>query len=334
MFRFQGLDTRGFSISKLISVPGTNEWYASGILHGGGPPLLMKFNDTTQIFSRMYNFNSPGSTGSFRCLELFPNGDLLGISTEGVSWVTLTCISSSGEVIWRKSHKLPGFSVAQSLIGGNGDIWLTGALTPGQAGAFVAHFSSTGSYITHKSQFKLGVSLEPIRSLLEIPGNQLLTVGKAYYNNSNVIMFNRINPSIDFVCYNYPTGSFSDTTFNLIDSATSQMKKIVLRVGTNQNLPFPLLFSQIQLAKEPVVCVTALENSEVKQEYVLFPNPANQDIQITGLESNTKVLIYSLNGKILKEEKYKDGLDVSLFPSGIYQILCPEKGLKMRFIRK
>lgn len=63
----------------------------------------------------------------------------------------------------------------------------------------------------------------------------------------------------------------------------------------------------------------------------LYPNPANEYIQIANLsESSVTVSIYNIMGKLLLKKQYSadEMLDVSSLPSGLYIIKINEQTLK------
>lgn len=333
-FRFQGLSTKGFFLNQVIAQPGTNTWYALGGLNGGGPAALLKFQDTTMVFNRLYNFNSPGSTNGFRSVAIYPNGDLLTLITEGVSTLTLARINPAGTVIWKKSHKASGQSSARVHLASNGDIWISGALNAGQAGGFLAHYGPTGDYLAHKGQFKLGFSQQTITTVLEEPNGQLSLVNKAYYSNSNVLMVNQINPTMDFVCYDYPSGPFSDTTFNLVDSTTTQLEKYFNRFGTTTNLSAPLISSLPTLVKGPVTCVTSNDETTSQPKIRIYPNPAQTELNIEGIDGHFTVILYSPLGQrnVLVAEQGK--VLVENLPPGVYWLEIPDRFFRTCFVRE
>jgi len=69
---------------------------------------------------------------------------------------------------------------------------------------------------------------------------------------------------------------------------------------------------------------TATVNSKPEIIFI-FPNPANDQIQVSGIEHHGQVIIYNLTGEILYQGK-DNPIDVHAFPSGMYILEVNRKG--------
>ena len=77
---------------------------------------------------------------------------------------------------------------------------------------------------------------------------------------------------------------------------------------------------------------------EIAEKINVFPNPAQNVLNITGIEYNTYIGFYDNNGRIMKEVNANpnESIDISSLPDGIYylRILYGEKYIVKRLIKR
>jgi hypothetical protein len=63
--------------------------------------------------------------------------------------------------------------------------------------------------------------------------------------------------------------------------------------------------------------------AERKNELSVYPNPANDLLNISATEQLNRVEIFSMTGnKIISTQNNLQSIDISLLPYGMYQIVC------------
>jgi len=62
----------------------------------------------------------------------------------------------------------------------------------------------------------------------------------------------------------------------------------------------------------------AIENSDNKREYTLYPNPANNSISAVNMGDNKTGVVINQNGEIVKRVYSREYIDISDLPAGIY----------------
>ncbi|MDF2931652.1 MAG: C-terminal target protein [Chryseobacterium sp.] len=62
-----------------------------------------------------------------------------------------------------------------------------------------------------------------------------------------------------------------------------------------------------------------LNTSEIKPiEFTIYPNPAKNELFVSGLKKQTDYTIYTADGRLVKKGKTENKIDVSSFPKGVY----------------
>ncbi len=83
---------------------------------------------------------------------------------------------------------------------------------------------------------------------------------------------------------------------------------------------------------------SGLSEVEIAEKIKVFPNPAQNVLNITGIEYNTYIGFYDNNGRIMKEVNANpnESIDISSLPDGIYylRILYGEKYIVKRLIKR
>lgn len=328
-FYLAGSPNRSLQIIKLLAVPQSNTWYAIGQISNTSLGFLLQFQDTTLVANRIYAGN-PGFTGYLRDGAILPNGDLQLLGTEGI---TLRRVNAQGVPIWTRFHKVVGSFPQAQHLGTDGNIWVTGSLSAGQAGGLVARFSADGNYISHTGQFKLGFSHEPIRSMLPYSQGQMLLVQKAYYNNSNAILGNQITTGNDFVCFDYIAGSISDTNYVVTDSSSTKIRWNVERFGKSGTLSFPLQVRSQNLVRGPVSCGQVSMEIDVATPIIqIFPNPATDRFIIEGIRKDQVIKIYDLAGRCRYQSYTSGQVQLPKINPGVYFLELPEIGYKTKVV--
>lgn len=328
-FYLAGNPNRSLQITKLLTVPQSNTWYAIGQISNTSLGFFLQFQDTTLVANRIYAGN-PGFTGFLRDGAVLPNGDLQLLGAQGI---TLRRVNAVGIPLWTKFHKVIGSFPQAQHVGADGSIWVTGSLTAGQAGGLVASFSTDGNYINHTGQFKLGFSHEPIRSMLPYTQGQMLLVQKGYYNNSNVILGNQITTGSDFVCFDYLAGSISDTNYVTTDSSSTKIRWNVERFGKSSNIGFPIQVRNLNLVRGPVSCSqVSVEENLAAHNIRVYPNPTKNRLMIEGLTKPVHVKAYNPTGQLVFKATTDGELILPELSPGVYVINLPELGYKIKVL--
>jgi hypothetical protein len=93
----------------------------------------------------------------------------------------------------------------------------------------------------------------------------------------------------------------------------------------------------IEDLEEYLESLSITENTPTDRKIKLFPNPANQILNIVGAEMLT-IKVYDLSGRMIKSSKISNNtLDVSSFGSGVYIIEMKDRQGKAhmsKFIKK
>jgi len=331
IFKNQTNQLLGITTSKHI--PGGNKWVGGGRIFNTNLAFYLQMEDT--IVRAFHVYNVPNSASTINQIHLLPNStDMIISIAGGVTFTHLARINENGGIVWKKSFALPNVSLSQSDVDSNGEIWLYGSTSPLASGV-LAHFSATGAYLSHKCQFKLGNSLSRITGFSQVSGNEFLTMQSAFYNSSNSLVLNRINASMNFLCFDYPINDITDTTFNFVDSASTQISFQSRKFGTKTNLSFPVFTLRQNQITGNVTCMDTEVSPDLKQDKIrLVPNPALNEIQVEGIHLGTKVLILSPDGRILKSENYAGSLKTGHLPKGIYFVEIPDSQLRRRFVKE
>lgn len=312
--------TKPVIISKLLASPQNNEWYALGQVSNSSQGILMRFQDTVLVSNRIYSGLTPGYSGYIRDAEVLDNGDLQILGSEGI---TLIRTNPSGIPIWSKFHKITG-SFPQAFDVLDNGIWVTGSLSAGQAGALVARFSLTGNYLNHTGQFKLGFSHSPIRSMVQLNGGQVLSIQKAFYNNTNVLLANQVSTGDDFVCFDYIAGTMSDTSYLVTDSSTSLIRKKVERFGSLTNPPLLIQVLNQTLERGPVSCTSTPVAPEFGASSLeIFPTPATDRLFLKGIAYPQPMHMYDLQGKLHLNIFTQESIELPRLPPGMYLLEIP-----------
>ena len=315
--------------------PGTNQWVISGNIYNTPLGFLMKFQDTTLMNVHVYNLK-PQSFDYMENIEVLPTGELLIGWSDNARIMHHLKLSASGEVIWGKSHKYSSVTSPGGMaVTSNGEIWMHGSITPGQAGGLLVRLSPTAQFIDRKGQFKLGQSHGAFSSIVELPNSDLLTTQRGYYENRNVIFVSRIHPIMDFYCFDAAVANIIDTTYAMADSATTLVVPVKKRFGLKTSLTTPFIIRNLTVTTGPVVCTPTVSTAEVfsEEESILYPNPATHQLKISGLEGSPVVRILAMDGRVLHEGLYAGEISVSALPTGLYVLEVPSTGLRKRFMK-
>lgn len=336
-FRFGNSATNFLAIQAGAVIPGTNQWLISGYITNTSLAYVLKFQDTTMVFAHVYNFNPLASTMSISNIHVLPNQEVLLGWNDNSRHMHNVKISANGEIIWRKLHKMTAImNPGRMTVANNGDIWMHGSITAGQAGGLLVHLSPTGQFIGRRGQSKLGNSHGNFTSLVEMPDNELLTLQKGYYNNSPILFLNRIQTSMNFLCFDSNVGNFIDTTYAISDSATTIIKPIVRKFGAKSSLTVPFQVRNLTVTTGNVVCTptTDVEEPLVDVNFTLFPNPVTDQLKLGGLNGQPEIRIFSLDGRLLISQPGSEEISVSRLPSGLYILEVPGLGIRRRFSKE
>ena len=82
--------------------------------------------------------------------------------------------------------------------------------------------------------------------------------------------------------------------------------------------------------------ITSISSTAISNEYRLFPNPASEQIMVTGIKENTHFLISNSAGQIMQRGQFAnelEKLDIQQLRSGVYflQLLTPNNHTTLRF---
>ncbi len=335
-FRFRNSASNLLSIRALAAVPGTNQWFISGNISNTNLAFLMKMQDTTMLNVHVFNFN-PFSNATLANIHVLPNQEVLLGWNDASRKMHNVKLSASGNIIWHKIYKMTAqMNPGRMTVASNGDIWMHGSVTPGQAGGLLVHLSPNGQFIGRKGQFKLGNSHGNMSTIVELPNNELLTMQRGFYSSKPVLFLNRIQTSMNFYCFDSNVGNFIDTTYATADSLTTQIKPVVRRFGSKQTLTVPLKIQSQIVEIGNVVCTPTDIDEELfsKERFTFYPNPATKTLKVIGLEGQPEVRIVTMDGRVLLAEKYSDEISVSNLPAGLYVLDIPSLGLRKRFAKE
>jgi hypothetical protein len=317
-----------------MAVAGTNEWYGYGRINNTDLSFLLHMNDTTLLHFRVYSFNLANTFYGISNLHRYPNGDLLGSHVYNSQMLNMYRLNPAGEILWRRNYKLPGTNYPGTMtVGPDGDIWMHGSITPGQAGGVLTHFSPTGNYLGQGTQFRLGVSLGNMSSIALFPNNELVTFQRGFYANKPTLVLNRISSSINFLCYNTNPITLTDTSYAIVDSAVSRLYTTKLRIGKTPAPSFPLLEYSPGISRGAMVCTpnTRMEEN-VRQKSQVYPNPSPGIVRIQGIAVGQTFQIFGSDGRSLGSRSYTDPLDVHDLKKGLYLIRLSNSSQTLRLV--
>lgn len=72
----------------------------------------------------------------------------------------------------------------------------------------------------------------------------------------------------------------------------------------------------------------------IMEKPAVYPNPAQNNIMISGIPDGTLVMVYDMQGNLLLEQQYHVGkpLEISLIPSGMYLLQTPDRALNEKIM--
>jgi hypothetical protein len=74
----------------------------------------------------------------------------------------------------------------------------------------------------------------------------------------------------------------------------------------------------------PTKAIITSINSVMKSQMSLIPNPANKQIQISGVECNGTIFIFDVNGKVMYKDDFTGGankiINIEHIPAGVYNV--------------
>lgn len=335
-YRFKNQSNQILVVQAAAAVEGTNQWVATGKITNTNLSFMLRMNDTTLVNFHVYNFDPVSSiSNGVSNVKILPNQDIQMGWVDNSQRLHLARTTNTGSILWWKAYKIPLTYPGKMTVVSSGDIYMTGSITPGQAGGIIARFSPTGELISKKGQFKLGFSHSNMSALAELPNNELLTMQKAYYEQKSVTMVNRIHNTLDFVCFDSNVGNFIDTTYTIFDSVSTQISFVKKRFGLKTALSFPLMTYGVTTTTGDVICTpTAVNESIAAEKFDVYPNPTNGLIKIDGLERHALVQILATDGRMVLSTRYSEGISVQSLPSGIYILAVPELNIRKRFVKE
>lgn len=154
------------------------------------------------------------------------------------------------------------------------------------------------------------------------------------------------NPDIQFLVsqtQSHPSVSFFEMPLPIrVTGVNGEVADLVLdNNSNNQNFTKPINFqvATVEFNKEHqllernsnVTFDPALSTvSAIKEEIVLFPNPANNEIHFKGITKSATYEIYAIDGKLMKKGTFNPSksIDVSKLSSGIYFLKMNGKSFK------
>jgi len=335
-FMFGNSDTRLLIIQAIAAIQGTNQWIISGYINSTNLAYVMKMQDTTILNVHLYDFK-PQSNLSLGNIHFLPNQEILFGWNDGSQKMHNLKLSASGDIIWHKIHKMTSLmNPYRMTVTSNGDIWMHGSITPGQAGGLLVHLSPTGQLIGRRGQFKLGNNHGNISTIAELPNNELLTLQRGFYNTNSVLFVNRINTSMNFLCFDAVVSNFIDTTYATADSITTQIKPVVRRFGTKPTLTVPLKIQNLTVTTGNVVCTPTTDVEELfsEEKFSIYPNPASKTLKVRGIEGQPEIRILSMDGRVLLAERYSGEISVSNLSVGLFVLEVPSLSLRKRFVKE
>lgn len=337
-FAFANSPNKVLSFLNARSIPGTaNVWVGVGYISNTNLSFVLKMQDTSAVSFHVYDFKPQAPTMGMSNIHIYPNQEMLVAFVDNSQLLHMVRLNGNGGIIWRKSYKTYSHYPGKLTVDNNGEIWMSGSITPGQAGGIVAHFSSTGNLLAMASQNGSGTSMGNMQGFEPLPNNEFLTLQRGYYGpiGEAVLYANRIHSTLDFRCYHSNFKNFKDTTYAIVDSNTFQLGALKKSFGSTATLSFPIFTLSPTINTGTVVCTpNAVEELRVPEAYRLVPNPATKTIEIQGLNRQTVVRIFNAEGKLMLSELYLGSILVEKLPVGLYWLDVPEMGVRKRFVKE
>jgi len=144
-----------------------------------------------------------------------------------------------------------------------------------------------------------------------------------------------------------PTVSFFEMPLPIkVNGTAGQVAYLALNNTTNnqyftQSIAFPVASIEFNyeyqiLEKNSTVAQdnTLGTADPVKDEFTIYPNPANNQINIKGIDKSSEFTIYFIDGKLVKKGIYQPGkpINTSEFVPGAYILKINDKNIK--FLKK
>ncbi len=331
-------DTNQFlNFSSLQSIPGSNGWIGVGNIGSGTQAFYSRWNDTTLINLHVYDAKMIGlNTPSLARPHVHANGEVSHVWNAGSRQLHLHRLQPDGSVIWWKIYNSKTTYPGYLRVSDDGHHWVFGSITPGQAGGIVTHFSPAGDLIKVKGQFKLGSSHGTLTTFEPLPGGDFLALQKGY-TNTDIMFLNRVQPSLEFKCFDTNLPAITDTSIALIDSVITNIKYQKRRYGIKTTTSSPLSFLTVAVVKEPVTCtVTDIEEPKVAEEVSAYPNPVADLLHISNpMSGKITWTLTDLAGRTCLEGS-AEGLSTTIstvkIPKGIYMLSL--QGLESRKVMR
>ncbi|KQS89198.1 T9SS type A sorting domain-containing protein [Chryseobacterium sp. Leaf394] len=140
-----------------------------------------------------------------------------------------------------------------------------------------------------------------------------LLIGSKTYNN--VLRVKSVQ-NFAMTVFGFPAGTVVNTSYAYYDSAHKAplftTTNAVITIGTNapQNSNVAQGLNEIYLAVKDI---------QLKSKFEFYPNPATDVVHFRNSE-DANVVIYNAEGKVLKQSRKADEIQVSDLPSGVYFI--------------
>jgi hypothetical protein len=138
-------------------------------------------------------------------------------------------------------------------------------------------------------------------------------IGSAYSINNNAPFDDGIFAiyayGLDSICYGLPEG----TALNYAEGLGNQS----LNDGSAYTNIYPGDNNLIEFCPR----ITLSTNNEVKQSFSVYPNPANERMQLIGIDNKCSIVFYDITGKIamqVNQIQSSEQVDVSKLNAGIY----------------
>lgn len=337
-FAFANSPNKILNFLSAKSIPGSpNVWVGVGIITNTNLSFVLKMQDTSAVSFHVYDFKPQAPTMGMSNLYIYPNQDVLVAYSDNSQLLHMARLNGNGGIIWRKSYKTYSHSPGRLTVDSNGEIWMTGSITPGQAGGIVGHFSSTGALLAMASQNGSGTSMGNMSGFAMLPNNEILTLQRGYYNGIGAAMLyaNRIHSTLDFKCYHSSFKNFKDTTYAIADSNTFQLGALNKSFSSTSTLSTPIITLSPTISTGPVVCTpNSTEEILTPEPYALVPNPATKTIRIPGLSNSICIRIFNAEGKRMLEVFSSESIGIEGLPNGLYWLEVPEKGIRKRFVKE
>jgi hypothetical protein len=132
---------------------------------------------------------------------------------------------------------------------------------------------------------------------------------------------------LDSAYYNLTMSPYWNTYAVSLDSIGVQGQQLYVAFRHIGNDQYLLLLDNIRIETENTVGISSKEN----QPITLYPNPAREQLYLSGIEHTEEALITDLTGQVIWRGRVQNEIDIQSLATGIYMLTC--KGVTQKFVK-